>query len=237
MSAGNAAMEGQADMEIRATGGHAPDVFRHGAWVPMREYAETEEVDFVIVGTGAGGGTLACKLAESGFSVVALDAGAYWRPLEDFASDEHEQSKLYWTDERICEGDNPIELGANNSGQIGRRLDGPLCDGFPALPARMVQIAHDPRLWRQLAARLARDVALLRRGRGGAGKSPARSPIRGDRSARAILTGRIRSTPPPAVLAARLRGTRHRLDGNPARHRGRRRAASRRRVSIAASAP
>ena len=82
----------------------------------MREYGE-EEVDFLIVGTGAGGGTLACKLAEAGFSVIAMDAGAYWRPLEDFASDETEQSKLYWTDERIVEGDNPLTMGSNNSGK------------------------------------------------------------------------------------------------------------------------
>jgi 2-polyprenyl-3-methyl-5-hydroxy-6-metoxy-1,4-benzoquinol methylase len=71
----------------RAIGGRAPDVFRPGGWVPMRQYADDETVDFAIVGTGAGGGTLACKLAEYGFSVVALDAGPYWRPLEDFASD------------------------------------------------------------------------------------------------------------------------------------------------------
>ena len=83
----------------------------------MRQYAEDEPVDFAIVGTGAGGGTLACKLAEYGFSVVALDAGPYWRPLEDFASDEHEQAKLYWTDERITDGENPIQFGANNSGK------------------------------------------------------------------------------------------------------------------------
>ena len=101
----------------RAIGGRAPDVFRVGGWVPMRQYGEDEEVDFAIVGTGAGGGTLACKLAEYGFSVVALDAGPYWRPLEDFASDEHHQAKLYWTDERIVDGDNPIQLGSNNSGK------------------------------------------------------------------------------------------------------------------------
>ena len=83
----------------------------------MREYPEGEEVDFAIVGTGAGGGTLACRLAEAGFSVVAFDAGPYWRPLEDFASDETEQSKLYWTDERIVEGDEPLTMGANNSGK------------------------------------------------------------------------------------------------------------------------
>ena len=108
---------GSAETEIRATGGRAPDVFRVGGWIPMRQYDEAEEVDFVIVGTGAGGGTLACRLAESGFSVVAVDAGPYWRPLEDFASDEYAQSKLYWTDERICDGENPIQLGANNSGK------------------------------------------------------------------------------------------------------------------------
>jgi choline dehydrogenase-like flavoprotein len=101
----------------RAIGGRAPDVFHSGGWVPMRQYAEDEPVDFAIVGTGAGGGTLACKLAEYGFSVVALDAGPYWRPLEDFASDEHEQAKLYWTDERITDGENPIQFGANNSGK------------------------------------------------------------------------------------------------------------------------
>jgi choline dehydrogenase-like flavoprotein len=101
----------------RAKNGRAPDVFREGGWVPMREYREDDEVDFAIVGTGAGGGTLSCKLAEAGFSVVSFDAGPYWRPLEDFASDEMEQNKLYWTDERICDGENPLQLGSNNSGK------------------------------------------------------------------------------------------------------------------------
>jgi choline dehydrogenase-like flavoprotein len=101
----------------RAVDGRAPDVLRTGGWVPMREYSLDEPVDFAIVGTGAGGGTLACRLAEHGFSVVAFDAGPYWRPLEDFASDEHHQEKLYWTDERIVAGENPLQLGANNSGK------------------------------------------------------------------------------------------------------------------------
>jgi choline dehydrogenase-like flavoprotein len=101
----------------RALDGRAPDVFAPGGWVPMREYREDEEVDFAIVGTGAGGGTLACRLAEHGFSIVAFDAGPYWRPLEDFASDERHQSKLYWTDERIVAGRDPLKLGANNSGK------------------------------------------------------------------------------------------------------------------------
>ncbi|SKA39189.1 GMC family oxidoreductase [Consotaella salsifontis] len=83
----------------------------------MAEFAENEAVDFVIVGTGAGGGVLAARLAEAGFSVVAFDAGAFYRPLEDFASDEKEQEKLYWLDERISGGDDPLEFGSNNSGK------------------------------------------------------------------------------------------------------------------------
>jgi hypothetical protein len=73
--AGETVMSDDALNHPRARYGRAPDVFRAGGWVPMREYRNNEAVDFVIVGTGAGGGTLACKLAEHGFSVVALDAG------------------------------------------------------------------------------------------------------------------------------------------------------------------
>ena len=101
----------------RAVNGRAPDVFRVGGWVPMREHPQNEPVDFVIVGTGAGGGTLACRLAELGFSVIALDAGPFFRPLEDFASDETEQTKLYWLDHRVTEGNNPITMGGKNSGK------------------------------------------------------------------------------------------------------------------------
>ena len=50
----------------------------------MREYRDTDEVDFAIIGTGAGGGTLAALLAERGFSVVAFDAGGYFRPPRGF---------------------------------------------------------------------------------------------------------------------------------------------------------
>ncbi|WP_246795033.1 GMC family oxidoreductase [Burkholderia perseverans] len=106
-----------ADAVPRGKDGRAPDPLRPGGWVPMREYRDSEPVDFVIVGTGAGGGTLAARLAEHGYSVVALDAGAWWRPLEEFASDEAHQHKLFWTDERICDGADPLTLGSNNSGR------------------------------------------------------------------------------------------------------------------------
>lgn len=101
----------------RGKNGRAPDVLRVGGWLPMREYAQDEAVDFAIVGTGAGGATLACRLAEKGFKVVAFDAGAWWRPLEEFASDESHQKKLFWTDERLCDGEDPVRLGNNNSGK------------------------------------------------------------------------------------------------------------------------
>jgi choline dehydrogenase-like flavoprotein len=56
----------------------------------MHSYSDDEQIDFAIVGTGAGGGTLTYKLATAGFRVVAFDAGPFWRPLQDFASDEKE---------------------------------------------------------------------------------------------------------------------------------------------------
>ncbi|MEF2072683.1 GMC family oxidoreductase [Consotaella aegiceratis] len=106
-----------AETRPRATGGQAPNVFRPDEWVPMAEFSDTEAVDFAIVGTGCGGSVLAARLAEAGHSVVAFDAGAFYRPLQDFASDEKEQEKLYWRDERISGGDNPLEFGSNNSGK------------------------------------------------------------------------------------------------------------------------
>ena len=101
----------------RAKGGRAPDIFVPGGWLPMAQVHDDDPVDFAIVGAGAGGATLAAKLAEAGFSVVVFDAGPFWRPLEDFASDEVEQGKLYWTEPRITAGDDPIALGGNNSGR------------------------------------------------------------------------------------------------------------------------
>ena len=101
----------------RGANGRAPDIIAEDGWMPMRQFADDEEVDFVVVGPGAGGGPLIAGLAEGGFSVVGLDAGPWFRPLEEFASDEQEQNKLYWTDTRVVDGANPMVMGGKNSGK------------------------------------------------------------------------------------------------------------------------
>ncbi len=83
----------------------------------MRRYPPAEEVDLVIVGAGAGGSVLAQRLARHGWQVVILEAGPFWHPDEDWVSDEAGSHGLYWTQKRIIGGDDPIELGKNNSGR------------------------------------------------------------------------------------------------------------------------
>ncbi|MEO5724409.1 MAG: GMC family oxidoreductase [Ilumatobacteraceae bacterium] len=83
----------------------------------MRRYDPGDEVDLVIVGAGAGGSVLAQRLARHGWKVVILEAGPFWHPDEDWVSDEAGSHDLYWTQKRIIGGEDPIELGKNNSGR------------------------------------------------------------------------------------------------------------------------
>jgi choline dehydrogenase-like flavoprotein len=83
----------------------------------MRRFDDTEEVDIVIVGCGAGGSVMAQRLARAGWSVVALDAGPFWDPDSDWVSDEAGSHHLYWTEPRVISGADPIPLGSNNSGR------------------------------------------------------------------------------------------------------------------------
>jgi choline dehydrogenase-like flavoprotein len=84
---------------------------------PMRRFKENDEVDYVIVGVGAGGGVLLQRLARAGFHVVGLEAGPFWDSERDWVSDESGSHKLYWESLRITGGDNPLALGSNNSGR------------------------------------------------------------------------------------------------------------------------
>jgi choline dehydrogenase-like flavoprotein len=83
----------------------------------MRRYRDEEAVDMLIVGCGAGGATLAQRLARQGWRVVVLEAGPFWDPDEQWVSDEAGSHGLYWTDERVIGGEDPVELGKNNSGR------------------------------------------------------------------------------------------------------------------------
>jgi choline dehydrogenase-like flavoprotein len=83
----------------------------------MREYRPSDEVDFCIIGTGAGGGVLAQRLARFGFSVVALEAGPWHDTELDMVSDEAGSGQLFWNDVRMTGGTEPLEFGANNSGK------------------------------------------------------------------------------------------------------------------------
>jgi choline dehydrogenase-like flavoprotein len=98
----------------QARSGSAPDV--HGHTLAMRVYSTREPVDAVVIGTGAGGAPIMARLAAAGLSVVALEAGRHWAAARDFATDERAQSKLYWRDERLSAGEDPIHFGRNNSG-------------------------------------------------------------------------------------------------------------------------
>jgi choline dehydrogenase-like flavoprotein len=82
----------------------------------MRFYSTSETVDAVVIGTGSGGAPLLARLAGAGLSVVALEAGKHWTPSRDFATDERAQAKLFWNDERLSAGDDPLPFGNNNSG-------------------------------------------------------------------------------------------------------------------------
>ena len=82
----------------------------------MAHYDDPYPVDLAIVGAGAGGGTLAQRLARRGWKVVVLEAGPFWDPDQDWVSDEAGSHRLYWTEQRIIGGEDPVELGKNNSG-------------------------------------------------------------------------------------------------------------------------
>jgi choline dehydrogenase-like flavoprotein len=83
----------------------------------MRRYRDEDEVDLCIVGAGAGGSVLAQRLARQGWRIVVLEAGPFWDPDRDWVSDEAGAHTLYWTAPRVIGGDDPVELGKNNSGR------------------------------------------------------------------------------------------------------------------------
>ncbi|MGI8420647.1 MAG: GMC family oxidoreductase N-terminal domain-containing protein, partial [Gaiellaceae bacterium] len=82
----------------------------------MAHYRDGDEFDLVIVGCGAGGGTLAQRLARRGWRIVVLESGPFWDPDTDWVSDEEGSHHIYWNAPRVIGGEDPVELGKNNCG-------------------------------------------------------------------------------------------------------------------------
>ena len=73
----------------------------------------------VIIGSGAGGGTLADELTQRGVNVVILEAGKHYTQA-DFENDEWAMfNKISWLDKRIATGgwDQTIKIWDVNTGK------------------------------------------------------------------------------------------------------------------------
>lgn len=69
------------------------------------KFALDDDSVVVVVGSGAGGGTLSSELAQRGIKVVCLEAGKR-SEISDFVNDEWESfGQLAWTDNRTTSGD------------------------------------------------------------------------------------------------------------------------------------
>ncbi|MBF4573213.1 GMC family oxidoreductase [Herbiconiux sp. VKM Ac-1786] len=82
----------------------------------MKTYPETDVVDAVVIGTGAGGAPILASLAARGLSVVALEAGPNFEPGQH-TPDETEAVEINWMAERLSGGTDPTAFGQNNSGR------------------------------------------------------------------------------------------------------------------------
>ncbi|MGI4740546.1 MAG: GMC family oxidoreductase [Janthinobacterium lividum] len=100
--------------ELLAENETAPSGFTQESAQPLPP--STEAVDCIVIGLGAGGAPLLARLAQAGLKVVALEAGPWHNPEKDFATDERAQDFLFWNDERLAAGGDPLAMGKNNSG-------------------------------------------------------------------------------------------------------------------------
>ena len=102
-------------------------------------------VDVCIIGCGAAGSVLARQLAEGGWSVVVLEAGAWLSTDDDLRQDEATMlGRFDWDDRRWLQGKELLELGHRRDGRgVG---GGTLHFGGVAL-----------RLWPEDFARRSRD--------------------------------------------------------------------------------
>lgn len=81
-----------------------------------RKYGD-KEADICIVGVDEAGGVLLYELSKAGFDVVGIEAGPFWNPQTDFASDELHTYSLNWQDTRLSTSSDFLKFGHNNLGR------------------------------------------------------------------------------------------------------------------------
>src|SRR4051812_43392778 len=75
-------------------------------------------VDACIVGCGAAGSVLACKLAQAGWKVVVLEAGPWLSTEEDLRQDELTMlGRFDWDDRRWVSGAEELQTGHVRDGR------------------------------------------------------------------------------------------------------------------------
>ena len=163
--------------------------------------AEDQHYDVIVIGTGAGGGTLAHRLAPSGKRVLLLERGGYlprerdnWDSTAVFVKGKY-RAPEFWYDQHGHEFPPEVNYYVGGQHQVLRR--GPV----PAAPRGLRRAAPPRRPLPGLADRLRRPGAVLHPGRAPLpGARPARrGPDRGpvQRAVRAPA-GRARAAHPAA---------------------------------------
>ncbi len=83
----------------------------------------SEQIDFLVVGSGFGGSVAALRLAEKGYSVLVLEAGKRWRP-RDFPRNNWNVFKFLWAPRLGCTGIQRIMLHDDFMGLGGAGVGG-----------------------------------------------------------------------------------------------------------------
>ncbi len=84
------------------------DVERSAGALAAVTYDHDDDTAVVIIGSGAGGGTLADELTGKGIDVVILEAGRHVDPDEIENDEVAMDAKLSWSDPRVCTGSSII---------------------------------------------------------------------------------------------------------------------------------
>ena len=162
----------------------------------MAKFDLNDDSVVVIVGSGAGGGTLGNELAQKGIKVVILEAGGRYE-IPDFINDEWESfTQLAWKDMRTTSGTWRVHKDFPNlPAWIVKSVGGSTVHWAGAslrfqeheFKTRTVYGAHARRQPAGLADHAGRDGAVLRQGRGQDGRD--RAPT-ASRACRATTTSR-----------------------------------------------